>query len=63
MLVPADAEAAGPGDLVNLLVHAARGDGNVHDLVLRPDGRIRHPYWARGRAVRARRALALMRLG
>src|SRR4029079_13667755 len=26
LLVPADAEASGPGDLVNLLVHAARGE-------------------------------------
>src|SRR3954447_19211226 len=36
LLVPADAEVSGPGDLVNLLIHAARGDGAVHDGVLRP---------------------------
>src|SRR3954465_14309914 len=33
LLVPADAEASSPGDLVNLLLHAARGDGDVHDVV------------------------------
>jgi hypothetical protein len=47
LLVPADAEASGPGDLVNLLVHAARGDGAVHDVVLRPTDEYGIRYWAR----------------
>jgi hypothetical protein len=47
LLVPADAEASGPGDLVNLLVHAARGDGEVHDVVLRPTDEYGIRYWAR----------------
>jgi hypothetical protein len=46
-LVPADAETSGPGDLVNLLVHAARGDGEVHDVVLRPTEEFGIRYWAR----------------
>ena len=47
LLVPADAEASGPGDLVNLLVHAARGDGEVHEVVLRPTDEYGIRYWAR----------------
>jgi hypothetical protein len=46
-LVPADAEVSGPGDLVNLLIHAARGDGEVHDVVLRPTNEYGIRYWAR----------------
>ncbi|MEA2324515.1 MAG: hypothetical protein QOD81_4365 [Solirubrobacteraceae bacterium] len=46
-LVPADAEVSGPGDLVNLLVHAARGAGEVHDVVLRPSDEFGIRYWAR----------------
>jgi hypothetical protein len=46
-LVPADAAASGPGDLVNLLVHAARGAGEVHDVVLRPSDESGIRYWAR----------------
>ena len=38
ILVPADAEAAGIESLATTIVHAARGDGNVKDLVLRPVG-------------------------
>jgi hypothetical protein len=38
MLVPADAEASGPGDLVNLLIHA---------VVLRPTDEYGIRYWAR----------------
>jgi PAS domain-containing protein len=38
VLVPADAEAAGVESLVSLIVHAARGDGAVRDLVVRPGG-------------------------
>ncbi len=38
VLLPADAEAAGIESLVSMVVHAARGDGAVHDLVVRPAG-------------------------
>jgi PAS domain-containing protein len=38
VLLPADAEAAGIESLVSMVVHAARGDGSVHDLVVRPAG-------------------------
>jgi hypothetical protein len=47
LLVPADAEVAGPGDLVNLLIHAARGDGEVHEVVLRPTDEYGIRHWAR----------------
>lgn len=47
LLVPADAEAAGPEDLVNLLIHAARGEGTVHDVVLRPTREFGIRFWAR----------------
>jgi hypothetical protein len=47
LLVPADAEVSGPGDLVNLLVHAARGDGEVHQVVLRPIDEYGIRFWAR----------------
>jgi hypothetical protein len=47
LLVLADAEASGPGDLVNLLMHAARGDGEVHDVVVRPTEEFGIRYWAR----------------
>jgi hypothetical protein len=47
LLVPADAEQSGPGDLVNLLMHAARGDGDVHDVVVRPTSEYGIRYWAR----------------
>jgi hypothetical protein len=46
-LVPADAEASGPGDLVNLLIHAARGAGEVHEVVLRPTAEFGIRHWAR----------------
>src|SRR3954465_15055474 len=46
-LAPADAEASGPGDLVNLLIHAARGDGEVHEVVLRPTDEYGIRFWAR----------------
>jgi hypothetical protein len=46
-VVPADAEASGPGDLVNLLVHAARGEGEVHEVVVRPTDEFGIRYWAR----------------
>jgi PAS domain-containing protein len=47
LLVPADAEASGPGDLINLLMHAARGEGEVHDVVVRPTSEYGIRYWAR----------------
>jgi hypothetical protein len=46
-LVPADAEASGPGDLVNLVIHAARGVGEMHEVVLRPTAEFGIRYWAR----------------
>lgn len=33
---PADAEASGVESLVSVVVHAARGDGALHDVVIRP---------------------------
>jgi PAS domain-containing protein len=47
LLVPADAETSGPGDLVNLLMHAARGEGEVHDVVVRPTSEFGIRYFAR----------------
>jgi len=38
IVVPADAESSGVESLVSTIVHAARGDGTVRDLVLRPAG-------------------------
>ena len=46
-LVPADSEASGPGDLINLLVHAARGEGEIRQVVLRPTAEFGIRYWAR----------------
>ena len=46
-LVPADAEASGPEDLVNLVIHAARGAGEVHEVVLRPTAEFGIRYWGR----------------
>jgi hypothetical protein len=36
LLLPADIEVAGTESLVNLIVHAARGAGETHRVVLRP---------------------------
>ena len=47
LLVPADAEASSPGDLVNVLIRAARGEGEVHDVVLRPTAEYGIRFWAR----------------
>jgi hypothetical protein len=47
LLVPADIEVAGPDSLVKLLVHAARGDGAVHHVVLRPAQEFGIRFWAR----------------
>ena len=47
LLVPADAEGSGPGDLVNLLMQAARGDGEMHQVVVRPTSEFGIRYFAR----------------
>jgi hypothetical protein len=46
-LVPADAESSGPGGLVNLVIHAARGVGEMHEVVVRPTAEFGIRYWAR----------------
>ena len=38
ILSPADAEASSTEHLVSIIAHAARGDGAVHDVVVRPTG-------------------------
>lgn len=38
LLIPADAESAGVESLITSIVHAARGDGTVRELVVRPSG-------------------------
>jgi hypothetical protein len=47
LLVPADIEIAGPDSLVNLIVHAARGEGVTHHVVLRPAKEFGIRFWAR----------------
>jgi hypothetical protein len=47
LLVPADIEIAGPESLVNLIVHAARGAGETHHVVLRPAKEFGIRFWAR----------------
>ena len=47
LLVAADAEIAGPESLVNLIVHAARGAGATHHVVLRPAKEFGIRFWAR----------------
>lgn len=47
LLVPADCEGAGPESLVNLLLHAARGEGEVHKVVLRPTREFGIRFWAK----------------
>jgi hypothetical protein len=47
LLLPADIELAGPESLVNLIVHAARGVGETHDVVLRPAHEFGIRFWAR----------------
>jgi PAS domain-containing protein len=47
LLVPADVEAAGPESLVNLVVHAARGEGQVERIVLRPSDEYGIRFWAK----------------
>jgi hypothetical protein len=47
LLVPADAEVGGPESLINLIVHAARGTGETHHVVLRPAKEFGIRFWAR----------------
>jgi hypothetical protein len=47
LLVPADIEVAGPESLVNLIVHAARGAGETHRVVVRPPREFGIRFWAR----------------
>ena len=47
LLVPADCEASGPEGLVNLVVHAARGEGQVERIVLRPTDEFGIRFWAK----------------
>jgi len=47
LLVPADVEIGGPESLVNLIVHAARGPGETHHVVLRPAKEYGIRFWAR----------------
>lgn len=47
LLVPADCEGVGPESLVNLLLHAARGEGEVHKVVLRPTREFGIRFWAK----------------
>ena len=47
LLLPADIEVAGPESLVNLIVHASRGAGETHDVVLRPAREFGIRFWAR----------------
>lgn len=47
LLVPADIEISGPESLVNLIVHAASGNGETHHVVLRPAKEFGIRFWAR----------------
>jgi hypothetical protein len=47
LLVPADVEIGGPETLVELIVHAARGDGETHHVVLRPVQEFGIRFWGR----------------
>jgi hypothetical protein len=47
LLVPADCEASGPESLINLVVHAARGEGDVQPVVLRPTSEFGIRFWAK----------------
>jgi hypothetical protein len=47
LLVPADIEIAGPESLASLVVHAARGAGETHHVVLRPAKEFGIRFWAR----------------
>lgn len=47
LLVPADIELAGPEALVSTIVHAARGEGEIQHVVLRPAREFGIRFWAR----------------
>jgi hypothetical protein len=47
LLVPADIELSGPQGFVNLIVHAARGEGETQHVVLRPANEFGIRFWAR----------------
>jgi hypothetical protein len=47
LLVPADIEVSGPEGLVNVIIHAARGEGEMHHVVLRPAREFGIRFWAR----------------
>jgi len=47
LVVPADAEASGPESLVNLIMHAARGEGEIHEVVVRPADEFGIRFWAK----------------
>ena len=47
LLVPADIEIGGPESLVNRIMHAARGSGETHHVVLRPAKEFGIRFWAR----------------
>ena len=45
--MPADIEIGGPESLVNRIMHAARGPGETHHVVLRPAKEFGIRFWAR----------------
>ena len=47
LLVPADIEIGGAESLVNRIMHAARGPGETHHVVLRPAKEFGIRFWAR----------------
>jgi hypothetical protein len=47
LLVPADVEVAGSDALINQIIHAARGSGQTHHVVLRPAREFGIRFWAR----------------
>jgi hypothetical protein len=46
-LMPADAEIQGPESFVSILLHAARGEGEARDCVVRPTQEWGIRFWAR----------------
>jgi hypothetical protein len=47
LLLPADCEVGGPETLVNLVLHAARGETDTSQVVLRPAMEFGIRFWAR----------------